>query len=146
MTRAGAALAAALLLPACSAWGTATPPHAAAVPLPPVAPPFAADPAPPPYQDRLDHLAELMGTLAFMRDLCGDGDGAAWRARMAALLSAEGATPARRDRLAGSFNRGYAGYATVYRACTPAAEAVIERALGEGARIAADVATQYGTP
>ncbi len=144
MTRTGAALAA-LVLVGWSARAAETS-RTAAVPLPPVAPPFAADPAPPPYQDRLDHLAELMGTLAFMRNLCGDGDGAAWHARMEALLDAEGATPARRDRLAGSFNRGYTGYAVSYRACTPAAEAVIERALGEGAKIAADMTVQFGTP
>lgn len=145
MRGARAVLAATLLLaplPAAPAPAQRT----ASVPLPPIAPPFPADPAPPPYQDRLDHLAELMGTLAFMRDLCGDSDGAAWRSRMEALLAAEGTTPGRRDRLAGSFNRGYAGYALSYRACTPAAEAVIERSLGEGARIAADVATQFGTP
>lgn len=145
MTRGGAVLSAALLLaplPIAAAEAQRT----ASVPLPPVAPPFMADPAPPPYQARLDRLAELMGTLAFMRDLCGDRDGPAWRTRMEALLAAEGATPGRRDRLAGSFNRGYAGYALTYRACTPAAETVIERSLGEGARIAAEVATQFGTP
>lgn len=145
MRGARAVLAATLLLaplPAAPAPAQRT----ASVPLPPIAPPFPADPVPPPYQDRLDHLAELMGTLAFMRDLCGDSDGAAWRSRMEALLAAEGPTPSRRDRLAGSFNRGYVGYALSYRACTPAAEAVIERSLGEGARIATDVATQFGTP
>ena len=140
----GAVLAATLL--ASLPIATADAQRTASVPLPPVAPPFVADPAPPPYQDRLDHLAELMGTLAFMRNLCGDSDGAAWRSRMEALLAAEGATPARRDRLAGSFNRGYAGYALSYRSCTPAAEAVIERSLGEGGKISADVATQFGTP
>lgn len=141
--RAGTVLAAALL--ASPAW-TAEAPRAADVPLPPVAPPFAMDAAPPPYQGRLDHLAELMGTLAFMRTLCGDRDGAAWRARMEALLASEGGTPARRDRLAGSFNRGYTGYALIYRACTPAAEAIIDRALAEGAHIAADMSAQFGTP
>ena len=94
MRPAAKALAAALVLAASSARPGET--HPATVPLPPVAPPFATEPALPPYQDRLERLAELMGTLAFMRDLCGDHDGAAWRGRMEALLSAEGTTPARR--------------------------------------------------
>lgn len=145
MTRGGRVLAIVLLVAPIAALA-AEAQRTAAVPLPPIAPPFAADPAPPPYQDRLDHLAELMGTLAFMRDLCGDSDGAAWRSRMEALLAAESATSASRDRLAGSYNRGYSGYALSYRACTPAAEAVIGRSLGEGAKIAADVAIHFGTP
>lgn len=145
MTRGGAVLATALLVAPLSAFATEAQ-RTAAVPLPPIAPPFVADPAPPAYQDRLDHLAELMGTLAFMRNLCGDRDGAAWRSRMEALLAAEGATSASRDRLAGSYNRGYAGYALSYRVCTPAAETVIERSLGQGAKIAADVAIHFSTP
>lgn len=145
MTRTAAVLATALALASSPSRGSEVQ-RSAAIPLPPVAPPFASEPALPPYQDRLDHLAELMGTLAFMRNLCGDGDGAAWRTRMGSLLSAEGTTTARRERLAGRFNRGYAGYALTYRACTPAAESVIAHALGEGAKIAADMSAQFGTP
>ena len=115
------------------------------IPLPPVAP-RAPEAAPPAYQDRLDRLAELMGTLAFLRDLCAQGDGNAWRARMEALLAAEGTTQTRRERLAGSFNRGYAGYQLSYRTCTPAAETAIARALREGQKVANDVATRFGTP
>ena len=40
---------------------------------------------------------------------------------MKALIESEGVTPARRDRLAGAYNRGYRGYALTYRVCTPAA-------------------------
>ena len=72
-------------------------------------------------------LAETLGALVFLRDLCGAGDGAQWRERMQALLDAEGASEARRARLAGAFNRGLQSYAAVYRACTPNAELALSR-------------------
>ncbi len=140
------ALAVALLGTAPSSARAAEPQHALAVPLPPVQAVPAAPEALPPYQDKIDRLAELMGTLAFLRSLCGAPDGGGWRARMEALLEAEGTTAVRRERLAGSFNRGYTGYQLSYHACTPAADAAIARALGEGGKIAADVAARFGSP
>lgn len=99
---------------------------------------------PPPYEAQLLRLSELMGALAYLRDLCGGGDGEDWRRRMEALLEAEATTQARRERFAGAFNRGFRGFETTYRACTPAAETAIARYLDEGARIARDVSGRYG--
>lgn len=96
-----------------------------------------------PFDAPLDRLAELMGTLAFMRDLCGDGDGPAWRDKLQALIDAEGRTGARVERLAGSFNRGFQSYQLVYRTCTPAAQVVIDRALDEGSRIAKELSVRF---
>ena len=76
----------------------------------------AGETPPPPYQPKLERLAELIGTLSFMRDLCGVGDGALWHAKMIDLLAAEGTTADRRDRLAGAFNKGLEGYHISYRA------------------------------
>ena len=131
----------------------AQPLAAAPAPLPPEKPADVeapAAPAPPaqdalpPYQAEVEHLAGLMGTLSFMRDLCGATDGVEWRAKMQDLLAAEGTTPLRRDRLAGAFNEGLRGYAATYRRCTPAATLVIERALDEAAHLTADLARRYG--
>ncbi len=123
----------------------------ASPPLPPLAgapqPTAQAAPAldgPPPYEPQLERLAERLGTLALMRDLCGDGDAAAFRTRMAALLDAEARTPALRDRLAGAFNRGVRGYAASYRTCTPSARLVIARSLAEADRLTRDLASRYG--
>lgn len=153
VTRAAlAAVLAAVLAPVFATGGAFAPAVAAdrkemvAIPLPPQPAPQLRDVAPPAYQARLDRLAELMGTLSYLRDLCGDGDGAQWRDRMQTLLAAEGTSPDRRDRLAGSFNRGFADYRLTYRSCTPAAGLVIARALTEGAKLAAAVSTQFGTP
>lgn len=98
----------------------------------------------PPDQVKLERLAEVMGVLTFLRDLCEPGDGAVWRGKMEDLLASEGTTPTRRDRLAGAFNRGFSGYRASYRQCTPAAELAIGRALGEGAALARDLSTRFG--
>ncbi len=113
-------------------------------PQPPRAePPPAAEP-PAPYEPQLLRLAEILGSLAFLRDLCGAGDGDKWRAQMAALLAAEGSVEGRKERLAGAFNRGFRGFEQSYRSCTPNAELVISRYIEEGERIARDVASRYG--
>ncbi len=97
-----------------------------------------------PYEPQLLRLAEILGSLAFLRDLCGSGDGDKWRAQMAALLAAEGTVEGRKERLAGAFNRGFRGYEQSYRSCTPNAELAISRYIEEGERIAREVASRYG--
>lgn len=117
----------------------------ASPPLPPTqAPAPPPEDALPPYEPQLERLAELMGTLAYLRDLCGKGDGAEWRSRMSALLDAEAKTPERRQRLAGAYNRGFHGYEATYRFCTPAAELVIARFLVEGDRLARELSARFG--
>ena len=116
-------------------------PRAAPAPEQPAPPP---EPPPPPYERQMLRLSEILGALAFLRELCGAGDGEAWRAKMAALLDAEATTEARKARLAGAYNRGYRGFQLVHRVCTPAAEAAIARYLAEGARIARDLAGRWG--
>ena len=120
-------------------------PNSASAPpgQPAPAPPPAAE-RPPPYEPQLLRLAEMTGALAYLRNLCGAGDGEKFRARMAELLEAEGVSEARRDLLAGAYNRGFRDYQTTYRICTPAATAVIDRYLTETARLAAEVAGRYG--
>jgi uncharacterized protein (TIGR02301 family) len=127
----------------CNAETTTTKPAAA--------PKAAAEPTPPPaverpapYESQLLRLAEMMGALAYLRNLCGSGDGAKFRAKIAALLGAEGINDSRRDLIAGAYNHGFRGYAMTYRACTPAATEVISSFLTESARLAAELASRYG--
>jgi uncharacterized protein (TIGR02301 family) len=113
----------------------------------PAEPPQADKPAnepPPPYEPQLLRLSEIMGALAYLRDLCGAPDADAFRAKMAALLEVEAKTDARKERLAGAYNRGFEGYALTYRACTPAAHEIVARFLDEAARISKDLANRYG--
>ena len=107
------------------------------------APPPPED-APAPYEPQMLRLAETLGALSFLRDLCGAGDGAQWRERMQALLDSEGQNEGRRARLAGAFNRGFQDYAAVYRVCTPNAELALSRRLAEGRKLARDLAARWG--
>jgi uncharacterized protein (TIGR02301 family) len=138
------AVAVALLLAAgpLAAQTPKPPPKPAATPTP-IQTPAPAE-TPPPYEPQLLRLAELMGALFYLRDLCHAGDGEAFREKMARLLEAEAHTEERKATLAGAFNRGFGDYALTYRKCTPSAEEVIAHYLEESGRIARDVAGRYG--
>lgn len=99
---------------------------------------------PPPYEPQLMRLAEVLGALHHLRTVCGASDSGVWRDRIAALIEAEGASPERRDRLAGAFNASFRTWARSYRSCTPAAEVAVQRFLTEAATIAGDVRLRYG--
>ena len=135
------ALAAALVIGPLGA-APAPPAKPAATPAP------AATPTPtetaPPYEPQLLRLAELMGALFYLRDLCQAGDGAEFRDKMARLLEAEAHTEERKATLAGAFNRGFGDYSLTYRSCTATAREVISSYLDESARIARDIASRYG--
>ncbi len=125
------------------------PPASGTADSPLAGPPASAGPpapseAAPPYEPQLLRLAELLGALAYLQDLCGGHQGDVWRQKMGSLLDAEAKTPVRKERLAGAFNRGFQGYALTYRQCTENAQAVIDRFLDESGKIARDVARQYG--
>ena len=98
---------------------------------------------PPIYEKQLLRISEILGSLHFLRGLCGDGDEATWQAEMRALLEAEQPTPQRKARLVGRFNHGFETYNSVYRSCTPSARKAISRYLEEGAALSKDVRTRY---
>jgi len=104
---------------------------------------------PPPYEADLLKLAEVLGSLTFLSDLCAaehDGRaGAIWRKKAEALIDSETMTEPRRQRFAGAFNRGFSGYATVYRACTDNARSSVERLKVDGAALARDLASRFGS-
>jgi uncharacterized protein (TIGR02301 family) len=89
-----------------------------------------------PYDDRLLRLAEILGAIHYLRELCAANDGQTWRDQMRGLVDAEGSSALRRARLAQSFNRGYQNYSRTYKVCTPTAETAISRFMVEGAQIA----------
>ncbi len=104
-----------------------------------------AEGAAPPYDDDLLRLAEILGGLHYLRPLCGAGaEAQRWRDEMATLIETEQPSEARRGKLIASFNRGYSSFAQVYRDCTPAARAAVERQLEEGARLAHEIVVRYG--
>lgn len=98
---------------------------------------------PPIYEDKLLRLSEILGALSFLRDLCGEEDGPAWRREMDALLTAEQPSDTRRQRLVARFNHGFETFNAIYRVCTPSAELALGRYLSEGQTLAADVRSRY---
>jgi uncharacterized protein (TIGR02301 family) len=124
----------------------ARPPATRSTPAPakPAEPPPALEPPPPPYEKEVLRLSEIVGSLAFLRALCASSDAAEWPKRMQALLESEGTTPARRERLAGAYNRGYRGYALTYRTCTPSATEATARYLKEGETLSRNLAGRFG--
>jgi len=106
--------------------------------------PVAAAPGDPPYDADYMRLAQILGGLHHLRPLCGAREPQIWRDKMNALIAAENPSPERRKRMIDEFNRSYRTFAEIYRDCTPAAEAIIDQYLAEGARISEDVLSRYG--
>jgi len=98
-------------------------------------------PPPPPYEPQVLRLAEILGALAWLDDLCGAKSD--WRARMQQFLEAEAKTPERKERIAGSFNRSFHDYELSYQSCTPNAQIIISRFLTEGGMLARDVVNRF---
>jgi uncharacterized protein (TIGR02301 family) len=96
-----------------------------------------------PYEADMQRLAEILGALHYLRDVCGAKEGQTWRNEMQALVDAEAPSGERRERMVASFNRGYRGFQQAYRTCTPAAEFAIRRYLEEGSKIARDITARY---
>ncbi|HEV2956891.1 MAG TPA: TIGR02301 family protein [Xanthobacteraceae bacterium] len=105
--------------------------------------PCTAQSARAPYEADMQRLAEILGALHYLRAICGANEGQTWRNEMQALVDAEAPGGDRRERLIGSFNRGYRGFQQTYRTCTPAANLAIRRYLDEGAKIARDITARY---
>lgn len=96
-----------------------------------------------PYEAGLLRIAEVMGSLHFLRNLCGD-KGTQWRQTMERLLAAENPDPERRARFIASFNRGYRSFEGTYTKCTASATEAIARYTVEGENLARDLASRYG--
>lgn len=93
-----------------------------------------------PYDPKLFRLAEILGAIHYLRELCGANEGQGWRAEMETLIEAEGTSAIRRVRLIASFNKGYRSYRRTYVRCNATAKTVIERFLSEGTEIAEGLA------
>lgn len=96
-----------------------------------------------PYDAGLLRLSEILGSLHFLRNLCGER-GFAWRDRMEALVTSEKPDDARRAQLVSNFNRGYRAFSSTYSNCTPSAIEAIKRYTAEGEKLSGDIAGRYG--
>jgi uncharacterized protein (TIGR02301 family) len=107
------------------------------------APVRAAEDDPAPFDKDLQRLAEILGELHYLREICGANEGAKWRNEMQSLIDAETPNGERRRKIVAAFNRGYRGFQQTYRTCTPAADVAIRRYLEEGAKISRDITARY---
>jgi len=96
-----------------------------------------------PFEQPLMRLAEVLGSLHYLRNLCGE-TGNQWRDEMERLLASENPLPERKARFVASFNRGYRSFDGVYVACTASATEAISRYMKEGEALSRDIATRYG--
>ena len=96
----------------------------------------------PPYQARMERLAEILGSLYFLHPLCEAGT-EDWRAQMSELIALDEPDDDRRQRLAGAFNTGYTAFARFHRACTPGAREALTRLLTEAEKTAREIHTRF---
>lgn len=99
---------------------------------------------PAPYDPRLMRLAEILGSVSYIRNLC-KGSESEWREMMAELLAEDTTNePQRAARLTAAFNRGYRSFASTYVRCTPQAIAAEEAYRAEGATLATEITARFG--
>ena len=96
-----------------------------------------------PFEAGLERLAEILGSLHYLRGICGANEGNKWHNEMQALMDAEAPQGQRRSQFIAHFNRGYRAYLQTYHSCTPAADLAIRRYLEEGSKIAREVTARY---
>jgi uncharacterized protein (TIGR02301 family) len=96
-----------------------------------------------PFEANLMRISEVLGSLHFLRNLCGE-KGNQWRGEMEKLIAAENPDPARKAQLTASFNRGYRSFEGTYSSCTASAMEAISRYMKEGEALTRDTAVKFG--
>lgn len=106
------------------------------------APPAVEKPAP--YDTKLMRLAEILGSVSYLRNLC-KGSESEWRQMMQDLLAEDTTNePQRAARLTAAFNRGYRSFASTYVKCTPQAIVAEAAYRAEGATLATEITARFG--
>lgn len=96
-----------------------------------------------PYDAKLMRLAEVLGSIHYLRNICGEKSNK-WRDEMKELLAVENPEPLRRARLIASFNRGYRTFDSVYITCTDQALEAVNRYMAEGLNLTREINRRYG--
>lgn len=96
-----------------------------------------------PYEGKMLRLAEVLGSLHYLRNLCGETSNE-WRERMDAIIAAEKPDETERLQLISGFNHGYRAFSENYARCTPSALAAIDRYIKEGENLSNELISRYG--
>jgi len=99
---------------------------------------------PPAYNNQMARLAEILGSLQYLRKLCGAGEGLLWREQMENIIESEDPTEERKADIISRFNRGFRAYREIYRECTPTAIEVVNRYMRQGTRLSGEIPNQFG--
>jgi uncharacterized protein (TIGR02301 family) len=104
----------------------------------------SAPPAPPDQpqstEARLVQLAQILGTLHYVRVLCEPSDGTYWRDRMQDMLRLEKPSLAERNELISQFNAGYQSAQQRFATCTPEAEGFAADTAKQGEALSETIA------
>lgn len=106
--------------------------------------PAAVAPSNAGFMKPLGRLSSILGSVHFLRTLCGDTGAGVWRQKMNELLDAQAPNEADRKILIASFNSGYRSFESTYRKCTPAARLAVSRYQTEGATLSREISARYG--
>ena len=99
---------------------------------------------PPAYDETMMRLAEILGALHYLRELCGAKEGTLWRDEMQQLIEKEEPDETRKAKLISRFNRGFRSYQEIHRECTDTAAEAANRFLRQATRLAAEIPGRYG--
>ncbi|QPC87283.1 TIGR02301 family protein [Mesorhizobium sp. NBSH29] len=96
-----------------------------------------------PFEGQLMRLAEILGSLHYLRNLCGE-TGKQWRTEMERLLEVEKPESERRAKFVANFNHGYRSFEQFYASCTASASEAISRYMKEGEELSREIVGRYG--
>mmetsp|Transcript_19800 Transcript_19800/g.25952 ORF Transcript_19800/g.25952 Transcript_19800/m.25952 type:complete len:138 (-) Transcript_19800:7-420(-) len=98
----------------------------------------------PPYESRLHRVAELVGSLHYITNLCGTAKNDQFRIKMQEFIEAETLNePLRRKLLISKYNKGYRAFASVYTSCTDSAKLVETNYRTEGKALIEELLSRY---
>ena len=103
----------------------------------------AQDISGPPYENQMIQLAETLGSLHYLSNLCSDKT-SLWRDQMNELITAEKADTNRRKMLISAFNNSYRTYSDNYSQCTDQALKAVERFKQQGEKLTEALVAHYG--
>lgn len=95
-----------------------------------------------PHDKSLQRLSEILGSLHYLRNLCGE-ESSRWRDYMQSLIAAEQPEDERKALMIARFNAGYRSFAEIYVQCTTTAEAAIDSYVDEGQALSQDIIKQF---
>ena len=94
------------------------------------------------YDPELARLATILGSLHYLRNLCGETSNQ-WRDEMETIILSDKMESLRKKRAIAAFNQGYQSFSTSYTQCNPRAVEAIGKFQSEGAVLTGAILTRY---